>query len=145
MKPKKENYLDKKYLVSIGIVIALVAVAAIVFLPKNPGTATGQGDLPNYALASDRIKEAYSYARDSPDALDGVKCYCGCMKMAHNGRLHKRGLLDCFKKENGDYDPHAASCKMCYEDALQAKGLYAEGKTKEEIKAVIDAKHADIR
>lgn len=145
MKPKKINYPDKKLIVSIAVIIGLVAVAVIVFLPKNPGTANDPGDLPNYALVNDRIKEAYTYARDNPDALDGVKCYCGCMKMLHNGRIHQRGLLDCFKKENGDYDPHASSCKMCYDDALQVKSLYAEGKTKEEIKAVIDAKHADIR
>jgi hypothetical protein len=134
--------MDKKLMVSVVIIVALVAVAAIIFLPRDTGTAPDPSGLPKYALASDRIKEAYLYARDNPEKLNGINCYCSCMQMAHNGRIHSRGLLDCFKKENGDYDSHGASCKMCFDDALQVKSLYDQGKTKDEIKAVIDAKHA---
>ncbi|MDD5024774.1 MAG: PCYCGC motif-containing (lipo)protein [Methanoregula sp.] len=137
--------MDRKLIVSIAIIVALIAVTAIIFLPRGAGAAPDSSGLPDYALASDRIKEAYLYARDNPERLDGINCWCSCMQMAHNGRIHSRGLLDCFRKENGEYDPHGASCTMCFEDALQVKSLYTEGKTKEEIKAVIDAKHADIR
>jgi hypothetical protein len=134
--------MDRKLIVSIAIIVALVAVTAIIFLPHGTSSTPDATGLPKYALASDRIKEAYLYARDNQDALDGVKCYCSCMQMTHDGRIHKRGLADCFMKENGDYDSHGANCKRCVDDTLQVKSLYAEGKTKDEIKAVIDAKHS---
>lgn len=136
--------MDRKLIVSIAIIVAMVAVAAIIFLPHSSGVSPEPGGLPKFALTSDRIKEAYLYARDDPDALDGVKCYCSCMQVTHNGRIHQRGLLDCFIKENGDYESHGASCQMCVDDTLQVKDLYAEGRTKDEIKPVIDAKHANL-
>jgi hypothetical protein len=137
--------MDKKLIVSIASIALLVAVTVLIFVPQGEGTTPGPGALPKYALSSDRIKEAYLYARDNPEALNGVKCYCSCMQMAHNGRVHKRGLLDCFMKENGDYESHGASCQMCVDDTLQVKSLYDEGRTKEEIKTVIDTKHENLK
>lgn len=136
--------MDGKLIISIAIIVALVAVAAIIFLPHSSGISPDPSGLPKYALANARITDAYVYARDNPDALNGVKCYCSCMQVAHNGRIHQRGLLDCFIKENGDYESHGASCQMCVDDTLQVKSLYTEGRTKDEIKPVIDAKRANL-
>jgi hypothetical protein len=133
--------MDRTYLMSIAIMIALAGVTIVVFLPHGTYLPGANTSLPAYALSSDRIEEAYLYARDNPENLDGINCYCGCMQMAHNGRIHKRGLLDCFITETGNYDPHGASCQMCVDDTLQVKSLYAQGMTKEEIKAIIDAKY----
>jgi hypothetical protein len=139
---KKVSIMDKKYLISIAVILALAGVTILVFLPHGAQATGGNSTLPAYALTSDRIKEAYIFARDNPEKLDGIRCYCGCMQMAHNGRIHKRGLLDCFIQDDGSYDSHGAYCQMCVDDTLQVKSLYAQGMTKTRIQAVIDAKHA---
>jgi hypothetical protein len=114
----------------------------LIFLPGSAKSPDPTG-LPAFALGTDRIKEAYKYARDNATELNGEPCYCGCMQMAHNGRLHKRGLLDCFIKEDGTYEVHGSTCEMCVNDTLLVKNLVAQGKTHDEIKAVIDKEHAD--
>ena len=105
-------------------------------------------DLPDYAFTKPAIKEAYSFAKLEGDKLTGLPCNCGCMSDAanHGGRLHSRGLIDCFMQgdisNGGKWDSHASECGLCYEDALYAKYLYEEGKTKEEIKLALEAKYA---
>jgi len=105
-------------------------------------------DLPNFAFTKPNIKEAYSFAKLDEDKLTGLPCNCGCMSDAasHSGRLHSRGLVDCFMQgdinNGGKWDAHASECGLCYEDALFAKKLYGEGKTKEDIKSALEAKYA---
>jgi len=105
-------------------------------------------DLPTYAFIKPDIKAAYSYAKLDADKLIGLPCNCGCMSDAanHGGRLHSRGLIDCFMQgdvnNKGKWDAHASECGLCYQDALYAKSLYEEGKTKEEIKKMLEAKYA---
>ena len=105
-------------------------------------------NLPDYAFTKPDIKTAYSYAKLDSDKLTGLPCNCGCMSDAanHGGRLHSRGLIDCFMqgdvKNGGKWDAHASECGLCYQDALYAKNLYEEGKTKEEIKKALEEKYA---
>ncbi len=127
-----------KKTISILTFLALVGIAYFVFTGNKIKDDSG---LPSYALINDNIKEAYLFATENPSALDGVKCHCGCMKAMHNGRIHVRGLLDCFKKENEDFDSHAAGCAMCINDALEVKRMLDQNKTKEEIKNIIDRKY----
>jgi Protein of unknown function with PCYCGC motif len=140
MKQKENN--NMKMIVSIAIIVMLTGVAALFFLPPGAAKSPDPTGLPAFALGTDRIKEAYEYARDNATELNGEPCYCGCMQMAHNGRLHKRGLLDCFIKEDGSYEVHGSTCEMCVNDTLLVKSLVAQGKTHDEIKAVIDKEHA---
>ncbi len=121
----------------------LVAVAAVLYFAAG-FSATGEVTdvkLPAFASSSPVIKEAYTFAVQNPGALDGVKCYCGCMMHAHGGRIHKRGLLDCFLQNDGSFEVHASECDMCIKDALAVKKWMQEGKSKEEIKNMIDAKY----
>ncbi|MDO8460283.1 MAG: PCYCGC motif-containing (lipo)protein [Nanoarchaeota archaeon] len=105
-------------------------------------------DLPNYAFTKPDIKEAYSFAKLDSNKLTGLPCNCGCGSDAvgHGGRLHSRGLIDCFMQgeinNGGQWDSHASECGLCYEDALIAKNLYAQGKTKEDVKGALEAKYA---
>ena len=105
-------------------------------------------NLPDYAFTNPKVKEAYSFAKLEGDKLNGLPCNCGCATDAvnHGGRLHSRGLLDCFMNgdinNGGKWDAHASECGLCYEDTLYAKDLYAQGKTKEEIKSALEAKYA---
>ena len=105
-------------------------------------------DLPDYAFTKPSIKEAYSFAKLNSTQLTDLPCNCGCGTDAtgHGGRLHARGLIDCFMKgdinKGGSWDAHASECGLCYEDALYAKQLYDQGKTKDEVKEALLAKYA---
>ena len=138
MKEHSYNYLWA----GIFIISIVGAFFIIKFAYANPL------DLPNYAFTKSGIKEAYSFVKLEGDKLIGLPCNCGCMSDAenHGGRLHARGLIDCFMQgdvnNGGKWDAHASECGLCYEDALYAKKLYEEGKTKEEIKEMLEAKYA---
>lgn len=122
-------------IISIVIFILLAQIAYFGFY-----RGSGNSGLPSYALKNKDAKEAYLFATENPEALDGVKCHCGCMEVSHEGRLHSRGLLDCFR--NGEkYDSHGAGCNMCVYDSLEVKKLASEGKSKEDIKRIIDEKY----
>ena len=135
-----------KYYNYIWIGILLLSIIGAIFLIKladaNPL------DLPNYAFTKPKIKDAYSFAKLDSDKLTGLPCNCGCGSDAagHRGRLHSRGLIDCFMVGNinggGQWDMHASECGLCYEDALLAKEKYEEGRTKEEIKMILEEKYS---
>ncbi len=107
-------------------------------------------NLPDYAFTKPNIKEAYQFALTNYDDLFGLPCNCGCMTpegaAAHGSRVHANGLADCFMNGNvnngGEWDSHASSCGLCYEDALLAKKTYADGKSKNEVAAVLKEKYA---
>jgi uncharacterized protein with PCYCGC motif len=42
------------------------------------------------------VKAAYQAAKDAPDALEHVACYCGCFSSSGH-----RNNLDCFKDQHG--------------------------------------------
>ena len=138
MKSNQYNYLW------IGII--LLSILGTILLIKM--AYANPLDLPNYAFTKPSIKEAYSFAKIESDKLKGLPCNCGCGSDAlnHGGRLHSRGLLDCFMNgdvnNGGEWDEHASECGLCYEDALYAKQLYEEGKTKEEIKIALEEKYS---
>ncbi|MDP2925120.1 MAG: PCYCGC motif-containing (lipo)protein [Nanoarchaeota archaeon] len=131
--------MKNKWIISIGIFMVLLLITFFVF--GNPAPKNNPDNLPPYAFINSQAKEAYLFAKNNPDSLNGVNCHCGCMKIVHNGRLHSRGLLDCFMKPNEEFDSHGANCKMCYVDALEVKKMINKGKTKEEIKKIIDSKY----
>lgn len=134
-----------KWIISIVILAVLFGFGIYLITPAGISGKTVNGiKLPKYAMSSPQIEEAYLFAKENPNALDSINCYCSCMQMEHNGRTHKRGLLDCFFKENGDFEEHASQCNMCVTDALLVKNLTLQGKTKEEIKVVIDAKYTEL-
>lgn len=129
----------------------ILAIAMIAVLVLGMGVSyfrtstTGEVSLPKYAKTMPKIEEAYRFAVDNPEALNGVNCYCGCMHHLHDGRIHKRGLLDCYMKEDGSFDRHASNCDMCINDALDVKKWTEEGVSKEEIKMRIDNRYKFLR
>ncbi len=130
-------------------VFAVIVVVGIVLgfgiSNKYSGKAVSSNNLPAFARAAPMVEEAYKFAFSNPEALNGVKCYCGCMQMVHEGgRIHKRGILDCFIKEDGSAERHGSQCDMCIKDALQVKQMTLSGIDKETIKKTIDAKYANL-
>lgn len=130
----------------VGIIF-LSVVGMLILIDKayaNPS------ELPDYAFTNLKVKEAYEFAKTNGSMLEGLPCNCGCMSNAeaHGGRMHSRGLIDCFMQgninEGGKWDSHASECGLCYEDALLAKEEYEKGKTKQEIENLLKEKYAKL-
>ena len=60
--------------------------------PRTPRPAT----LNPVAFDNPEVKAAYQAAKDSPEALENVSCYCGCF-----GNSGHRSSLDCFTDNHG--------------------------------------------
>lgn len=120
-----------------GINIFLVTFTSMLILYAIYSNVS-VSSLPSFAVKSPEIKEAYLFAKDNPEALNGIKCHCGC------DSIHK-DLLNCYIQDKGDFEIHASYCAICINDALETKQLSGEGKTKEEINSILDNQYKEVR
>ena len=60
--------------------------------PQRPRPIT----LPPEQFTEPEIHQAYLAAKETPDALESVACYCGCFSEARH-----RNNLDCYKDNHG--------------------------------------------
>lgn len=78
------------------------------------------------AFFSGKISGAYKIAREIPDLLDKVWCYCDCeINSGH------KSLKTCYTTE------HAAYCDICMNEAFRVNELHKKGYSIEEIRKVI--------
>jgi hypothetical protein len=82
-------------------------------LVENPKAA----DVLSPALFTDpKARAAYQTAKDIPEVLEELPCFCGCMmNMGHKNNLF------CFK------DQHGSACEICEDIALDARKMHDEG------------------
>ena len=99
-------------------------------LLRNPFVKTGQTLSPEL-FADPTAREAYQAAKDVPEVLEQLPCYCGCMQ--HFG--HKNNLF-CFM------DEHGSACSVCEGIAIDAKKMHKDGVPIEQIKENIRLKYA---
>ena len=83
------------------------------------------------SFSEPEIRNAYQAARDVPEVLEHMPCYCGCF--ANSGH---RNNLDCFK------DNHGISCALCRAIAVEAKAMTEQGMAVEQISLAINEKYA---
>jgi hypothetical protein len=83
------------------------------------------------ALFTGRIAQGYRIARQRPELLERLACYCGCY-LTDGHQNH----LDCFR------DRHGETCDMCLQIALEAEKLARAGYGVEDIKAIVDRRFA---
>jgi Protein of unknown function with PCYCGC motif len=96
--------------------------------PENPRPAT----LNPAAFASDpEIQAAYQAAKDVPEVLEHLACYCGCF-----GNAGHRNNLDCFK------DSHGTGCSLCRAIALEGERQAKLGTPIPQIKRIVDERWA---
>jgi hypothetical protein len=142
MKSKKEQPPVKKQS-SIGVLVvagALVLTSGIVWvvLQSNGG---GSSSAPSIAppplvatlspdLFTGRVRDAYQAAKEIPDILKYLPCYCGCFA----GLQHQNNLF-CFA------DKHGEICDMCQTIALEAKKMNGEGMPVEKIGEAIRTRY----
>lgn len=100
--------------------------------PRHPDPrpgVTGERVLAAAAFAGyDRVVRSYEAARQYPQVLDGLYCYCDCRH-----HFDHRSLLTCFESE------HGASCDVCLDESWMAVQMHRQGKSLEEIRRAVDA------
>ncbi len=79
---------------------------------------------------SGKVATSYKAAREIPEILDSLYCYCDCKK--HAG--HK-SLLTCY------VDRHAANCDICINEALIARNMHKNGEDVIAIRKAIDGRY----
>ena len=94
---------------------------------KYKGGETRETLSPSYFTG--RAARAYRAAKEIPEVLDHMHCYCECKK--HNG--HK-SLQTCFVNQ------HGLNCSICIDEAIMAHELHKKGKSIADIRRAIDRK-----
>lgn len=80
-----------------------------------------------------KVASAYEVAKEIPEILDSLHCYCDCKK--HFG--HK-SLLTCY------VDEHAEHCDVCMDEAIRAYELFKQGKDVLTIRKSIDREFSNL-
>jgi hypothetical protein len=83
------------------------------------------------ALYQGDTRQAYTVARDHPELLAQLDCYCGCEQ--HEG--HKN-LLDCFRTN------HGAACDICVGEAVTAGQMLSQGTPVDQIREALRTRYA---
>jgi hypothetical protein len=96
-----------------------------------PVDTTGGQTMDPAFFTDPKAREAYQVAKDIPEVLKELPCFCGCMR-SHG---HKNNLF-CFM------DEHGSACEICEDIALDAKRMHGNGASVTEIQDNIKAKYA---
>lgn len=125
-KPKGQDETPTSAAKTINILLvvgALAVAAGIMWYALKSPEPDLRAALPKPSVTtldpeqfSGKTRDAYEAAREVPEVLAQLPCYCGCM----SGFGH-RNNLDCF------HDNHGVECTMCQEIAIDARGMYKSG------------------
>src|ERR1700756_1939603 len=109
-------------IVSVVALLAVTVGAAYKLHASNYASASTSLTLNPDQFTGD-VRKAYRVARDHPELLAQLHCYCGCeLQDGH------KSLLDCYRTN------HAASCDICVGEAVTAAKLADEGMPVEQIR-----------
>src|SRR5437016_10846687 len=136
MKPKmkhskKRNTKRRAVWLALGLA-GVLGLIAWVFIGGGGQQLTASGAKlvhtmdPNYFSKDPKARAAYEVAKDMPEVLAELPCFCGCMTaLGHESNLF------CFK------DEHGSGCSICEDIALEARDMHNKGFSIERIKDVI--------
>jgi hypothetical protein len=82
-------------------------------------------------FSDEKARAAYQTAKDIPEVLEQLPCFCGCMSSFG----HKNNLF-CFK------DQHGSGCNLCQDIALDARKMHDQGMSIARIQETIKAKYS---
>ncbi|MBI5345162.1 MAG: hypothetical protein HZB83_07495 [Deltaproteobacteria bacterium] len=84
------------------------------------------------ALFTGATADAYRIAREIPEVLDSLHCYCECKK-----NFGHKSLLTCY------VDEHAKHCDVCQDEAFMAYELHRQGADIKSIRAAVDQRFSN--
>jgi hypothetical protein len=125
LKSNKSNKKKKKsngnLWIGVGAVVVLGLIAWASWPSSDGGISTSGLNLvatmsPSLFAGDVRARNAYQVAKDIPEVLAELPCYCGCMLSFG----HKNNLF-CFK------DEHGSACTVCMDIALDARDMHRKG------------------
>ncbi|MFQ5585580.1 MAG: CYCXC family (seleno)protein [Thermodesulfobacteriota bacterium] len=144
MEKKKEKVgLKSPYIVGVAILVILGFGGGYLLSINRGGFVEGEitgiaelrggetRETMSPAHFTGRVAKAYRAAREIPEVLDSLYCYCECKK--HFG--HK-SLLSCY------VDMHGAYCDVCIDEAIMAYDMHQSGKDILSIRRAIDKRFA---
>jgi hypothetical protein len=135
LKPNKRSKRKSQKRMVIAAVIAIMILAGGAWWVLRPGADVGEGSLAAnrpYTLSpaqfshDPKAQAAYQVAKDIPEVLEQLPCFCGCMM----NRGHKNNLF-CFS------DEHGSACDICEDIALDARDMHKQGWSIQKIKDAI--------
>ena len=143
MKPKtkgnKRRRIKKQTIWLVIGAAGVLGVAALFFMGGGGAQLTASGAKlvhtmdPSYFSKDPKAQAAYQVAKDMPEVLAELPCFCGCMPaLGHESNLF------CFR------DEHGSGCNICEDVALQARDLHQKGFSIERIKETIKQTFAGV-
>jgi hypothetical protein len=128
---------------NLALGIGAVVIMAGIGWVSLRGTAGTADDGARLAMAADvlnpnmfgdeKTRAAYQTAKDIPEVLEQLPCFCGCMSLGHKNNLF------CFK------DQHGAGCDMCQNIALDARKMHDQGMPIAQIQESIKSKYSRLQ
>lgn len=125
----KQNMILGVAAVAIMAAIAWVSLRGTDPLTNSATVSKADDVLSPDSFADERTRAAYQVAKDIPEVLEEMPCFCGCKSIGHKSNLF------CFK------DNHGAACAMCQDIALDAKKMHDQGMPIAQIQDKIKAKY----
>ena len=142
MKPKTKSNKRGRKKPTVWLVVGaagVLAVAAWMFIGGGGEQLTASGAKlvhtmdPSYFSKDPKAQAAYQVAKDMPEVLAELPCFCGCMTaLGHESNLF------CFR------DEHGSGCNICEDVALEARDLHQKGLTIDKIKETIRQHFAGV-
>lgn len=115
----------------LALILVFIAAGFSIFSLVSLSSAES---LPMPAQENEQVKEAYLFAKENPELLENLPCFCGCVNMGHH---HNR---DCYINDDGKWDDHGSLCGGCVSVTLDAKRMFLNGSSTKEIRDFVDAK-----
>lgn len=134
-KEKLKRFLPAGY--ALLIFAAAISLASCDKGPKTgmPDAASLRGGETRATLAPESYTgdtaRAYAAAKEIPEIIDSLYCYCDCKK-----HFDHKSLLTCY------VDEHAAYCDICIDEALMAKEMHDKGMDVFAIRNAVDEKYS---
>lgn len=128
----------------------LTKESATLLEKKYPEEDWDKWRFPSYVFTNEAVEVGYKIAVKEPELLgnpditgneQGIPCYCFCDAMGHKSLLH------CFLKKGkagGKFDDHAASCNICYGQAMLAFLWKNQGASDQEILKGMETKFGHL-
>ena len=122
--PSKQNNLW----LALGALALMSVIIWVSLRSHGDGDAPAQNGKPSLstlspASFSGRARLAYQAAKDIPEVLNQLPCYCGCKEnFGHKNNLY------CF------HDDHGADCSLCQDIAIDAMAMHRSGRSVEQIR-----------